>query len=214
MRFYILLLIILTSCMYACNKDKNMMTKTEIELINNASESTPFYVLQTTVPSDSLFLRTKCQDFTPENIADDENLQLLIRRMRVTLDKEEGVGLAAPQIGIGRNLFLFMRIDKPENPIQVAINPKITQHPDTTICFIGDGCLSIPDKSGNSIRYPWVEVEYYDEKGILHKERLSGYSRKSDFTGIIFQHEFDHLQGILFTDKLYPNEEELFQIEN
>lgn len=52
------------------------------------------------------------------------------------------------------------------------------------------------------MRYPWIDVEYYNEKGELKQERLSGYSRETDFTGIIFQHEFDHLQGVLFIDKL------------
>ena len=72
-----------------------------------------------------------------------------------------------------------------------------------TICFEGDGCLSVPDLSGSTKRYAWIDVEYYNEKGELIKERLSGQSRGSDFTGVIFQHEFDHLQGILFIDRLF-----------
>lgn len=98
-----------------------------------------------------------------------------------------------------------MRIDKPGFPIQVAINPRIVNHPNETVCFEGDGCLSIPNISANSIRYPWVEVEYWDENGDFHKEKLMGYSREYDFTSIIFQHEFDHLNGVLFTDKIYTS---------
>ena len=87
--------------------------------------------------------------------------------------------------------------------MEVAINPRIVNKPDETICFEGDGCLSIPGQSGNSVRYAWIEVEYLNAKGEMVRERLEGFSRKTDFTGIVFQHEFDHLRGVLYTDKLY-----------
>ena len=95
-----------------------------------------------------------------------------------------------------------MRLDLPEQPVLVAVNPKIIRHSDTTVCFERDGCLSVPGRSENSIRYPWIEVEYFNEKGEKVRERLEGYSRQDTFTAIIFQHEYDHLKGILFTDKL------------
>lgn len=209
-----LIVLILLIGLYSCNKQKNEMTAAEIELIRSDSVNAPFYVLQTTEKVDSLFLRMKAKDFDSEAIASDTDLQLLIERMKVTLEVEQGVGLAAPQVGISRNLFLFMRIDKVGYPVQVAINPKIVNYPNDTICFEGDGCLSIPNMSGNSIRYPWVEVEYYDEKGFLHKEKLSGYSRETDFTGIIFQHEYDHLEGVLFIDKLCEEKSDELQKED
>ncbi|MDR2834734.1 MAG: peptide deformylase, partial [Bacteroidales bacterium] len=65
-----------------------------------------------------------------------------------------------------------------------------------------DGCLSIPDFSGNSQRYPWVEVEYLNQNGEKITEKLTGYSRLTSFTAVIFQHEYDHLRGTLFIDKL------------
>lgn len=179
------------------------MTNKEIELISQASINTPFSVLLTDNEEDSIFLRTKCIDVPDvKNVANNKNIQLFIEKLKLTLEAESGVGIAAPQVGIGRNLFLFLRIDKEDHPVQVAINPRIVKHSDEIICFEGDGCLSIPNQSGNTARYAWVEVEYYDEKGTLIKEKLSGISRDSDFTGIIFQHEFDHLNGILFTDRL------------
>ena len=187
----------------SCKKE-TMMTDVEKEFINSASADSSFSVLKITNETDSLFLRKKSRDVNPDNILLDKDLQLLIKRMKATLVDEQGVGLAAPQVGVSRNVFLFMRIDQPdEYPVHVAINPRIVNHPNETICFEGDGCLSIPNISGSSVRYPWIDVEYYNEKGELVKERLSGTSRESDFTGIIFQHEFDHLQGILFIDKLY-----------
>ena len=148
-------------------------------------------------------------DINTDSITTDENLQLLIQRLAITMNEAGGVGIAAPQVGILKNIFLFIRIDKPDYPIQVAINPIIVNHPTETVCFEGDGCLSIPNISANSIRFPWIEVEYWDEKGNFHKEKLIGYSREEDFTSIIFQHELDHLHGILFTDKICtPSEED------
>lgn len=183
-------------------KSMAQFTQNEKILINSGTTETPFRVLKVTDQQDSIFLRQKCSDI--ENINESEDLQLLIGRLKTTMAAESGVGIAAPQVGIGRNIFLFTRIDKANYPVIVAINPKIVNHPEETICFERDGCLSIPGISGNSIRYHWVDVEYTDENGNLVQERLEGYSRESDFTGIIFQHEFDHLQGILFTDKLCP----------
>lgn len=178
------------------------MTENEIKLINNGNNNSPYRVLTIDNKQDSLFLRQKCEDIDVGTIGKDENLRTFITRLKITMQAESGIGIAAPQVGIGRNIFLFTRIDRTGEPVVVAINPKITAHSKETICFERDGCLSIPGISGNSQRYKWVEVEYYDETGKKHKERLSGYSRQSDFTGVIFQHEYDHLQGILFIDKL------------
>ena len=177
-------------------------TERELEIIRNGDKDTSFRILLTTDPIDSFTLRMQSYDINTDSITTDDDLQLLIQRLKLTMNEAGGVGIAAPQVGVLKNLFLFIRIDKPDYPIQVAINPKIVNHPEETVCFEGDGCLSIPNISANSIRYPWIEVEYWDEKGILHKEKLTGYSRNQDFTSIIFQHEFDHLNGILFTDKI------------
>ncbi len=176
------------------------MTAYEKVLIESADENTPFRVLQVTAPNDNKILRTACKDI---NIVKDKRLlDRLISRLKATMAAESGVGIAAPQVGISRNVFLFMRIDKADKPVEVAINPRIISHANETICFERDGCLSIPDIRGNSIRYPWVEVEFLNESGQLVREKLTGFSRTTDFTAIIFQHEFDHLQGVLFTDKL------------
>ncbi len=177
------------------------MTEQERNYILSGDENTPFRVLTVDDAADSLILRTECSDLDFK--ADSALIARLIARMDTTMKAENGVGLAAPQIGILRNIFLFVRIDKPGSPVEVAINPRIVNKPDETICFEGDGCLSIPGQSGNSVRYAWIEVEYLNAKGKKVHERLEGFSRKTDFTGIVFQHEFDHLRGVLYTDKLY-----------
>lgn len=186
----------------ACTKKQNM-TEQELILINSGTEATPFRVLLTTSEKDSLFLRQKSIDVEDvEGIARNNDLQFFIKRLKLTMAVANGVGIAAPQVGIGRNIFAFMRIDKPELPVEIAINPKIVAHSTNQYCFEGDGCLSVPEESGNTLRYEWIDVEYYNEHGELIKERLNGGTRETDFTGVIFQHENDHLNGVLFVDRI------------
>lgn len=198
MQKYLLLLCTLF-LLYSCNTLQKM-TNSEIKHIESANALTPFRVLLTSNEQDLKILRRPCKDINFGK--DGENVEKLISRMKATMFAESGVGIAAPQIGISRNIFLFVRVDQPNAPVEVAINPKIVNRADETICFERDGCLSIPNVSGNSIRYPWVEVEYLNENGEKVREKLVGYSRQDNFVAVIFQHEFDHLQGVLFTDKL------------
>lgn len=176
-------------------------------LINEGDRETPFRVLKITDETDYAFLRSKAQDV--DMSADTTDLLLLIDRLKKTMEVESGVGIAAPQVGISRKIFIFTRVDHPDHPQVVAINPRIVGHPNEFVCFERDGCLSIPNESGNSVRFSWVDVEYTTEAGELVRERLSGYSRKDGFTGVIFQHEYDHLYGILFIDKLCQENDQL-----
>jgi peptide deformylase len=176
------------------------LTKAEKELINSGDANESFRVLLTSDKSDSLLLRQKSNAI--ELTKDIDDLKLLIARLKCTLATEDGVGIAAPQVGILRNLFIIVRVDKPDSPVEAVINPVILSHPDETVCFERDGCLSIPEMSGNSMRYPWIEVEYFNENGDKISEKLTGHSRKDNFAAVIFQHEYDHLFGTLFIDKL------------
>jgi peptide deformylase len=183
----------------ACSSAKKL-TEQEINLFSSIRENEPLRILQITNREDSLLLRSisKNVNYKKDKIAIDQ----LIARLKTTMIAAPGIGLAAPQIGISRNIFIFRRIDKEGRPIEVAINPKIINFPESTICFENDGCLSIKGLRGNSKRYEWVEVEYINEAGKKIREKLVGYSRDSDFTAIVFQHEFDHLKGVLYIDKL------------
>lgn len=182
-------------------------TERELEIIHNGDRETPFRVLQVTDRVDSLVLRMQSTDVDTDSIVNDENLQLLIDRLIVTMNASGGVGIAAPQVGVLKNIFVFTRLDLPDDPIHVVINPKIVNLPEEMVCFERDGCLSIPDIRANSFRFPWVDVAYWDGKGNFHREYLEGYNRGDDFSAVIFQHEYDHLQGILFTDKICPETE-------
>lgn len=193
------LALVLIVVLSACHTVK--MTKKETDNILSAGAEVPFRVLTVNNVADSLVLRTPSKNIDP--LADKALLDIFLKRLKQTMEVESGVGIAAAQVGILRNIFLFTRLDKPGHPVQVAINPKILNHSAETFCFERDGCLSVPEKSGNTRRYEWIEVEYMTPEGNLIRERLAGGNRGGDFTGIIFQHEFDHLQGILYTDKLY-----------
>jgi peptide deformylase len=194
-----LLLSISLVALLSCSKPP-VFSSEESALITAADARTPFRVLQITDRQDSAVLRTLCRDV--ENFAGDATLALFIERLKTTLIASEGVGIAAPQVGVAKNIFLFMRLDLPDTPVITVINPTIVSRSDTTVCFVRDGCLSIPDFRGNSVRYPWVEVEYFDEQGKLIRERLEGFRREDTFTAVIFQHEYDHTRGVLFIDKL------------
>lgn len=190
-------------CLLASCSKKDIMTEQEIELINSGAADMPMRVLTINNHEDSVFLRTPGINIDSSAIKGNKDLQMLIARMKVTMEKEEGIGIAAPQIGIGRNIFLFTRIHESDERVQVVINPKIIASSRELFCFERDGCLSIPDIYNNSIRHEWVDVEYYNEKGEKINERLMGGSRQSkDYSGVIFQHEFGHLKGALFIDML------------
>jgi len=193
----IVLALFLFSLLLACDNTIGFSQK-ERELIYSESENSPFRVLQVTNYDDSLLLRTSCHDI---DIHNNRDLKPFINRLKATLLYENGIGIAAPQVGISKNIFLFIPSETPDS-IVVAINPKIINRSKKTICFERDGCLSIPNKTGNSIRYSWIEVEYYNETGVLIKQRLEGHCRETGLTAVVFQHEYDHLLGALFTDKL------------
>lgn len=192
---YILLIVMI----YACSKTP-MFTKAEQEIINSGDTTQPMRVLLITDKSDSLFLRQRCKDI--EINPNDKDLQHLIKRMRITMDVEGGIGIAANQVGVGRNLLLITRLDKPDYPVEVVINPQIVAYSKNMVDFDGDGCLSIPNQWGVSKRYESLKVSYYNEQGKLIEEEIQGCSRPNNFTAIIFQHEFDHLQGILYIDRI------------
>ncbi|MDR2122696.1 MAG: peptide deformylase [Flavobacteriaceae bacterium] len=189
---YLFLFFVFTAC-------GTSFSSVEKAIIYDSPES-PARVLKINEKKDSIILRTPSRNI--KNSKKNKDLPLLVKKLHLTLLAENGVGIAAPQIGINRNIFLFLRLDQPGHPVEVAINPKIISHSPEIICFQNDGCLSVPDKYGNSQRYSWIEAEYTNIHGEKVRNKFLGGSRKEDYTGIIFQHEYDHIQGKLYIDKL------------
>ncbi|MDN5341247.1 MAG: peptide deformylase [Oceanotoga sp.] len=121
----------------------------------------------------------------------DDSLKELIQDMFDEMYKSDGVGLAAPQVGISRSFFVMDDgIEK-----RAVINPKILNFSEEEIIY-EEGCLSIPEIFAEISRPRKISVEYQNPEGKKIKEDLDEYTAR------IFQHEFDHLKGRLFTDKL------------
>ena len=147
------------------------------------------------MPEDSAILRAQSLDLGPKELASAQ-LQTLLDKMYRTLTdpSQDGVGIAAPQVGINRRIVLVMRYDKPGEPIEPYINIKIDS-------LIGEkvpgpeGCLSVPPFRGVVKRAPKVQISYLQRDGTPVTEQVEGYS------AVIFQHECDHLDGILYTDR-------------
>jgi len=130
-------------------------------------------------------------------------LMELAADMFETMYESDGVGLAAPQIGKSLRMFVidadpFCK-DYPEGKgfKRVCINPEIVARSERTWLF-NEGCLSVPGVHEDVERPAEVEVRYFDENFTEHTEKLTGICAR------VFQHEFDHLEGNVFTDRLSP----------
>lgn len=168
----------------------------ERAIIGNGSDSL-MRVWQTDDRRDSLFLRSTARMLTPREIRS-PYFEILKRRMLYTVNDtaHPGVGIAAPQVGIGRCLIAVQRFDKPGNPFEFYINPRLVYRSEQQ--QVGcEGCLSVPDRMGWVSRSSEVVVRYLDEASLQERQdTVNGY------TSIIFQHETDHLTGVLYIDKL------------
>ncbi len=124
-----------------------------------------------------------------------EELEDLVAKMVETMFVEEGVGLAAPQVGVSRRIAVVN--PDPYNPdtLLTLVNPRILTCSDETDC-IEEGCLSVPGVRGKVERPVDIEVEYQDLRGTKHCIRVDGLVSR------IIQHELDHLDGVLFVDRL------------
>ncbi len=135
-------------------------------------------------------------------------LATLITNMKETMYNASGVGLAAPQIGLAIRLFIIDASPFAEDEDltdedraalktfnRVFINAQIIKEEGEEWTF-NEGCLSIPDVREDVSRQPKITIEYQDEDFKTHTEVLEGLAAR------VFQHEYDHIEGILFTDKL------------
>ncbi len=159
-------------------------------------------ILEIEVPADLLILRTTC---TPVTLPK-PTLESLVGDMIETMDSVDGVGLAAPQVGITQRIVVIripVRHDKradgnvveiePEQ-LFVMLDPMITQHGEGTVSG-SEGCLSLPGRFAPVKRFTWVTCEYRDLKGRnLRLRRATGLLARA------IQHEVDHLNGVLFID--------------
>ncbi len=167
------------------------LTLEELSFLLSDAVENPMYIYQTTIAEELEVLRKVSNEVEPR----DRNLELLIRKMHNTVTSEQhaGVGIAAPQIGINRRVFLAKRFDKNGEPFEFFINPSITWY-SSVLQKGGEGCLSIQDEYKDVYRSLVIQITYTDFSGNIFQEIVEG------FTAVIMQHELDHLNGILFTD--------------
>ena len=125
----------------------------------------------------------------------------LAREMFLIMYAAQGVGLAAPQVGINKRLMVYNESGDRSKWLNevVLINPVITEFSDTTDIEI-EGCLSFPQMNGSVERSKWIKVEAMNLKGKTIKKKFKGWEAR------IFQHEYDHLDGIVYIDRLIDDE--------
>lgn len=142
-------------------------------------------------------LRKKSDDI----LQDYPKLSELIDNMFETMYNASGVGLAAPQIGLSIRLFIIDLSDKDDPELKdfkkVFINARILKEEGEKWEF-NEGCLSIPDIREDISRHQSVTISYFDEEWNESTETFSGFKAR------VIQHEYDHIEGKLFTDKLGP----------
>ena len=162
----------------------------------HAGERDIMYVLSLAETSDSLRLREKCLPIS-EQMLQSEDYAILRRRMLATVQdpENEGVGIAAPQVGVLRRMVAVQRFDKEGEPFEFFLNPEIVERIGDKKAG-GEGCLSVPDIRGEVERWQKIRLRYRDEQFAECEEVVEG------FTAVIFQHELDHLDGTLFIDYL------------
>ncbi len=142
----------------------------------------------------------------------DPQLQGLIDDLLTTAADKNGVGIAAPQVAEGLQLFIVASRPNPRYPQAptmepvAMINPQILSHGDEQVKG-WEGCLSVPGQRGLVPRYRQIEVNYLDRYGDEHRQCLQ------DFVARIFQHEYDHLQGKVFLDRVEHPDDILSEAE-
>ena len=157
-------------------------------------------------------LKKKGRDITPEYPA----FEQLLENMWETMYEANGVGLAAPQVGIAVRLFIvdaspFADDDELTEKEQkqltgfkkVFINPQIEESGEEWA--FNEGCLSIPDVREDVYRQEEIQIRYWDENFKEHTEQYTGLAAR------VIQHEYDHIEGVLFTDKLSPLKKKLIK---
>lgn len=172
-------------------------TSNEKAIILSGDTATMLRVTQITEAEELKVLTTVSKDINPK----DPLIKVLAQRMYLAMRDvtRPGIGIAGPQVGINRNIIWVKRYDKEGEPFELYLNPRISWK--SELLRKGpEGCLSVPDTTGNVVRHHAIRLSYFNPQGEAKEEIIEG------FTAVIFQHETDHLNGILFTERLKEQE--------
>ncbi|GKY95130.1 hypothetical protein MPSEU_000476900 [Mayamaea pseudoterrestris] len=155
-------------------------------------EGTSLRIVKYPAPS----LRAKNEDVTMEELKDG-SIPKLAREMFLVMYAAEGVGLAAPQVGVNKKLMVFNESGDRKKWLDevIMINPRIVEFSEAT--EVGtEGCLSFPDMDGEVQRAKSIKVEALNTRGKKITKKFTGWTAR------IFQHEYDHLDGVVYVDRL------------
>ena len=194
-RIFLLSMVLLGTSVEAQKK----IGKEDIVLIKSGKSSEPMRVLQITNPKDLKILK----DVSRPVDAKDPNLRLLAERMLATVKDEQGVGIAAPQVGLNIKAIWVQRFDKEGKPFEFFVNSEI-KWMSSALRLGAEGCLSIPNERGEVYRSLVIDLAYETLEGEKKRELVEG------FTAVIFQHEYDHLMGRLFTERIKEQKQGTF----
>ena len=184
----------------SCNSGEGTFTEKELSLINGADSI--MRVLTIDRSDDLAVLRAQSEDLSSEALSSEAFVRLCSQMTAtVTHPSQDGVGIAGPQVGLNRRVVAVQPFDKEGEPFEVYGNIRIVAHHGEKASG-GEGCLSVPDRRGDVMRWQDIEIEYdavFSEGKVTvqpARERIQG------FTAVIFQHETDHLDGVLYIDRL------------
>lgn len=196
----LLSLIVLFVAVIACTttqkvteEDQGLLTDAEMKFINSMGEKNIPVVHNDTKEGDKILRKVSKKVKMGATGYD-----ILEKKMMTALKEEKGVGIAAPQIGVNRRLVIVQRLDKELKPFEFYYNPVILEMSGEMIEG-WEGCLSVPAGFGKVKRQHDIKIEYdvmVDGKVTRKQEHIVG------FVAVIFQHELDHLDGVLFIDKI------------
>ena len=202
--------------MAACSKRDRQaegFTEPEVTLIHESDSI--MRVLTIDAPSDLAVLRSLSYDLSDSALLSDDFKRLAeLMVATVTHPSQDGVGIAGPQVGLNRRVVAVQRFDKEGEPFEVYPNVRIVWASDS-LAAGPEGCLSVPDCRGDVLRSQEIVIEYADMTGVAQSRqgirlKSRGCAKPvpmvrdtvSGFTAVIFQHEIDHLDGVLYIDRL------------
>lgn len=141
-------------------------------------------------------LRAENAEITEEELKGTEIAEIAKGMLKV-MYAAEGVGLAAPQVGVNKRLMVYNPTGDSQKWLEetILVNPKIVEYSDAKDTAV-EGCLSFPDMSGDVTRSKWIKVQATNLKGKPIKKKFTGWEAR------IFQHEYDHLDGTVYIDRL------------
>lgn len=193
------------SAIWSCTGQTKGFSEAELALIHNADSIMRVLTIEDSM--DLKVLRNKSTELSLEEIMSEDYSRLAeLMVATVTHPSQDGVGIAAPQVGLNRRIVAVQRFDKPGEPFEVYPNIRIIWASDS-LASGPEGCLSVPEMRGEVMRSTSVIIEYdqVTQEGHAGTHRLETVKDTiNGFTAVIFQHETDHLDGILYIDRILP----------